>query len=95
MTRGPQRGETEPVEVEFETEEVPQVIFIGLMRFSVMEFVPKPMRCQQQFGHIAKMCKGKRRCVRCSGDHQQGKCGVGVKPKRCSCGGEQCCFLGM
>lgn len=45
MTRGPQRGETEPVEVEFETEEVPQVIFIGLMRFSVMEFVPKPMRC--------------------------------------------------
>lgn len=30
MTRGPQRGETEPVEVEFETEEVPQVIFIGV-----------------------------------------------------------------
>lgn len=40
MTRGPQRGETEPVEVEFETEEVPQVIFIGLIRFSVMSLYP-------------------------------------------------------
>lgn len=90
MTRGPEKVETETVVVEFDTKEVPKEVFFGLIRFSVREFVPKPMRCFncQEFGHIAKVCKGKRRCARCSGDHEYGKCGVGVKPKCCNCGGE-------
>ncbi|XP_014891407.1 uncharacterized protein LOC106949576 isoform X3 [Poecilia latipinna] len=90
MTRGAERIETETVLLEFETKEMPREVFFGLIRFSVREYMPKPVRCFncQEFGHIAKMCKGKRRCARCSGDHEYGKCGVGVKPKCCSCGGE-------
>ena len=48
------------------------------------------MRCFtcQEYGHVADLCKGKRRCARCGGDHGYGKCGTGVKPKCCNCGGE-------
>lgn len=47
------------------------------------------MRCYkcQEFGHVAKVCKGKRRCARCSGDYEYGNCGEEVRPKCCSCGG--------
>lgn len=47
------------------------------------------MRCYncQEFGHVAKGCKKQRRCARCGGDHDYGKRGEGVKPKRCNCGG--------
>lgn len=33
------------------------------------------------------MCKGKRRCARCGGEHDYGQCGEGTKPKCCNCGG--------
>lgn len=44
------------------------------------------MRCFkcQEFGHIAKVCKGKRRCARCN--HKYGRCEV--QPKCCHCRGE-------
>lgn len=47
----------------------------------------KSMRCFkcQQFGHMAKVCKGKRRCARCGRDHDYGMCGVGTKPRCCNC----------
>ena len=47
------------------------------------------MRCFQcqRFGHISKICKEKRGCAKCSGDHEYGKC-EGAKLKGCSCGGE-------
>lgn len=90
MTRGPEKVETETVVAEFETKEVPKELFYGFVRFSVREYVPKPLRCFncQKFRHIAKVCKGKRRCAQFSADREYGKCGVGVRPKCCSCGGE-------
>jgi len=89
MTRGVEKVETESVLVEFETKEVPKEVYYGFMRYSIREYVPKPMRCYncQEFGHMAKVCKGKRRCARCSGDHEYGKCGAEVRPKCCNCGG--------
>lgn len=47
------------------------------------------MRCYNchEFGHVAKGCKKQRRCARYGGDHDYGKRGEGVKPKRCNCGG--------
>lgn len=89
MTRGVEKVETESVLVEFETKEVPKEVYYGFMRYSIREYVPKPMRCYncQEFGHMANVCKGKRRCARCSGDHEYGKCGEEVRPKCCNCGG--------
>ena len=54
------------------------------------------MRCFkcQKFGHIAKFCKEKRRCARCSGDHEYGECEGKEKPKCCSCGGEHSVAFG-
>lgn len=51
------------------------------MRYSVREYIPKPMRCYnwQEFGHVAKVCKGKRRSARCSELHEYGNCGEGVE----------------
>ncbi|XP_045913420.1 uncharacterized protein LOC123975742 [Micropterus dolomieu] len=89
MTRGVEKVETESVLVEFETKEVPKEVYYGFMRYSIRDYVPKPMRCYkcQEFGHMANVCKGKRRCARCSGDHEYGKCGEEVRPKCCNCGG--------
>ncbi|XP_067275529.1 uncharacterized protein [Pseudorasbora parva] len=89
MTRGIEKIETESVLVEFETKDVPKELYYGFMVYNIREYVPKPMRCYncQEFGHMAKVCKGKRRCARCSGDHEYGKCGEEVRPKCCNCGG--------
>jgi len=90
MTRGPEKKESETVVVEFDAKTIPKEIYFGFIKYSVREFVPKPMRCFncQEYGHIASRCTGKRRCGRCGGDHEYGKCGTGVKPKYCNCGGE-------
>ena len=75
--------------IEFEGENVPKKVFLGFMSHLVRVYVPKPLRCFncQRFGHTAKNCKQQRRCARYGGDHEYGKCGTGVQPKCCSCGG--------
>lgn len=67
----------------------PNKVFLGFLSYPVRVYVPKPLRCFncQRFGHTAKTCKEKRRCARCGGDHEYGKCGIGVQPKCCNCGG--------
>lgn len=89
MTRGIEKMETETVLVEFGGKEIPKEVYCGFVRYNVREYIPKPMRCFncQEFGHIAKVCKGKRKCARCGGDHEYGKCGEGVSPKCSNCGG--------
>lgn len=89
MTRGVEKIETETVLVEFGKKEIPKEVYCGFVRYNVREYIPKPMRCFncQEFGHVAKVCKGKRKCARCGGDHEYGKCGEGVNPKCSNCGG--------
>ncbi|CAJ1053399.1 uncharacterized protein LOC123975742 [Xyrichtys novacula] len=90
MTRGPEKKTTETVFVEFEGEVIPDKVYLEYISYFVRAFIPKPMRCYkcQSFGHIARYCKENRRCARCTGDHEYGKCGEGTKPRCCSCGGE-------
>lgn len=59
------------------------------MRYRVREFTHKPTKCYkcQKFGHVAKLCKGIKRCARCGGEHDYGECGEGVRPKCCNYGG--------
>lgn len=47
------------------------------------------MRCFncQRLGHVAEVCKGKKNCCKCGGEHDYGECGDIVGPKCCNCGG--------
>lgn len=75
--------------VQFSTKELPAELYFRFMRYRVREFTHKPIRCYkcQKFGHVAKLCKGTKRCAKCGGEHDYGECGEGVKPKCCNCGG--------
>lgn len=81
--------DSETVLFEFDEDNIPKKVFLGFLSYPVREFVPKPLRCFncQRFGHIARNCKEQRRCARCGGDHEYGKCGTGVQPKCCNCEG--------
>lgn len=72
MTRGMEKKETESILVEFETKEIPKDLYFEYVRYTVRKFTPKAMKCFkcQDYGHIAKVCKGKRRCARFGGDHE-------------------------
>jgi len=44
---------------------------------------------------VATVCKGKKRCCKCGGEHDYGQCEEGVEPKCCNCGGpHSAAFLG-
>lgn len=63
--------------LEFDTNELPKEVYFRFIMYRVKKFLPKPIRrfnCQE-FKHIAKYCKGKKRCVRCGGERKYGKCG--------------------
>ena len=67
MTRDAEKKESERVVVEFDAKTIPKEIYFRFVKYSVREFVPKPIRCFncQEYGHISSRCKGKRRCARC------------------------------
>ena len=88
LTKGFDKIETESVLVQVSSKELPAELYFGFMRYRVREFIYKPVRCYkcQKFGHIAKLCKGTKRCAKCGGEHDYGECDE-VRPKCCNCGG--------
>lgn len=77
------------VAVTFKCKRLPERIKIGYISYTVRPFVRPPLRCFkcQRLGHVAAVCKGGRRCCKCGGDHEYGRCGEGVEVKCCNCGG--------
>ena len=82
--------------ITFEGEKLPEKVYLGYMCYDVRAYVPPPLRCFkcQKFGHIAAVCKGKKRCSRCGGEHDYGECEEGAKVKCCNCGGEHSAAYG-
>ena len=58
--------------IEFEGVCLPSWVGLGYLSFPVRSYVRPPLRCYncQCFGHVAAVCRGKRRCGRCGGDHE-------------------------
>lgn len=83
------RKDTETVVIEFQEDEIPKRVMLGVMSYIVREYIPGPVRCFkcQRFGHVATRCREQCRCARCGGNHEYGKCEDGVQPKCCNCGG--------
>lgn len=67
------------------------------MSFQVRSYIPPPLRCFKchRFGHVAAICRGKRRCGKCEGeDHEYGQCQEGVSVKCCNCGVSHAAYNG-
>lgn len=75
--------------LEFEVN-LPRQAHLAFISLYVMEFVPESLWCFkcQRMGHVAGICKGQRRCAKCGGPHEYGKCGVEVKASICNYVGE-------
>lgn len=68
---------------------LPVNVKIGFLSYPVRPYIKPVLRCFncQHLGHVAKVCKWKKRCCKCGGEHNNGECGVIVWPKCCNCGG--------
>jgi hypothetical protein len=68
---------------------MPREVCLGYEVFPVRVFVPSVLRCYkcQRFGHIASVCKGGERCVRCGEEHAFEKCSKKDNPRCLRCGG--------
>lgn len=79
---------TIPTLLSFKDNVLPKRVMLGFMSYSVKEYERTPLRCFkcQRFGHVAAVCNGKRRCRRCSKEHDGKECTEPVKC--CNCGGE-------
>lgn len=88
-TRDGTRSDSEGIMIVFDEERLPTRVTLGYMNYRVREYIPNPVRCYncQRFGHVAKVCKGKKRCARCGENHGYEECNVNTQPKCCNCGG--------
>lgn len=61
---------------EFEGLNHPEYVYVGFMRLKVSTYVPQPQQCFkcQGFAHSSEFCKGRVKCVICSGPHNYKSC---------------------
>lgn len=62
------------VMIMFIEEVLPERVKIGYISYPVREYERAPLRCYncQSYGHIAIVCKAKRRCARCGRENELG-----------------------
>lgn len=88
QTKEGQWHENESILLTFEGE-MPEKAEMGYISYPVQVYVPVPLRCFkcQRIGHVAAVCRGKIRCVKCGGEHEFDKCTEVNGLKCCNCGG--------
>lgn len=80
---------TTTVLLEYESN-LPDVVYLGSVRFKVNKYVPNPMRCTkcQKYGHRHEVCRGEAKCPRCAGAHDFTECNKSREHAKCvNCGG--------
>lgn len=76
---------------------LPEHIYLGFWKFPVKWYVASATQCYkcQRYHHKANVCRGKQRCVHCSGPHKHSECEEkkkGAPPKCCNCKGNHPSF---
>lgn len=83
--RNNEKTDSLSVMINFDENSLSERVYLGFVSYEVRPYIPPPLRCYkcQKFSHVAAVCRGKQS----GGDHEYGKCGQGVNPKCCNCGG--------
>ena len=85
------REETTTVCLKFQGDTLPDRVYIDYLCYRVRPYVSAPMRCFccHQYGHVAAVCRGNKRCGRCAKESCQEECKERNEPAKClHCGGE-------
>ena len=86
-----EREETKSVRLTFEGNVLPERVYVDYLCYRVRPFERAPLRCFkcQEYGHVAAVCVGSRRCGRCGKDNCEETCKEQEERARClHCGGE-------
>ena len=87
---GERRQKTTQMKVRFDASAFPDNVIILYERFHVRQFIDRPWQCYkcQGYGHSAKFCTKKQRCLVCAGEHKVADCQKRDGAKKCvNCGG--------
>ena len=81
---------TNTIILTFKTKVLPEKIRIGWMSVRVRQYVADPLRCYhcQRYGHLAKVCKGKETCPKCSEEGHSSSACQAESAKCASCKGD-------
>ncbi|XP_060782171.1 uncharacterized protein LOC132889552 isoform X3 [Neoarius graeffei] len=76
ITKDNMRVASQTVLLTFESESIPRRIEIGYLIFQVKPYIRPPLRCFNchTYGHVAAVCRKKRKCGKCGGDHNYEDC---------------------
>ncbi|XP_029840872.2 uncharacterized protein LOC115324407 [Ixodes scapularis] len=68
---------------------MPQRIYLGFTSHPVEEYFGQAVQCFncQRYGHLARNCRGERRCKVCAGPHSHKECSSRKEPKCANCSG--------
>lgn len=76
LNKGNSKIPTLSLMIQFQCTELPDYVTIGYQKYKVRQFIPSPWQCFncQRFGHSAKECRSKPRCLMCAGTHESKQC---------------------
>lgn len=76
ITRNNEKMPSRTVLLTFDSAVMPSRVGIGFLSFQVKPYIRPPLRCFhcQGYGHVASVCRSKRKCGKCGGDHKYEEC---------------------
>lgn len=79
---------SETVKIVFSAASLPKWVHVGIAKFPVFVFKPKPTQCFNcgRFGHVGASCKRDQQCLKCSGKHDTSACADDSVQKCINCG---------
>lgn len=85
ITKDNEKVPSQTVLLTFDTETIPRRIGLGYLSFQVKPYIRPPLRCFNchRYGHVAAVCRAKRKCGKCGGDHNYEDCNAALCCPNC------------